>query len=96
MRHGRFRKLPVEIEAVRVSDVLDALTTPSRNFGTWPSWLASAYNAGKVGAGRDCLSVETDGHGIVRADREDWIIRGVNGELYPCRPDVFAKTYEEI
>jgi hypothetical protein len=24
----------------------------------------------------------------------DWIIRGVNGELYPCKPDIFEKTYE--
>lgn len=26
----------------------------------------------------------------------DWIIKGVNGELYPCKPDIFAKTYEEV
>jgi transcriptional regulator with XRE-family HTH domain len=32
--------------------------------------------------------------GTMRADNLDWIIRGVNGELYPCKPDVFEKTYE--
>jgi hypothetical protein len=26
----------------------------------------------------------------------DWIIRGVNGELYPCKPDIFEKTYEPV
>ena len=26
----------------------------------------------------------------------DWIIRGVNGELYPCKPDIFEKTYEAV
>ena len=26
----------------------------------------------------------------------DWIIKGVNGEFYPCRPDIFEKTYEKI
>lgn len=26
----------------------------------------------------------------------DWIIRGVNGEFYPCKPDIFARTYEEL
>lgn len=31
--------------------------------------------------------------GTMRADAGDWIIRGVNGEIYPCKPDVFAKTY---
>lgn len=32
--------------------------------------------------------------GKMRADLGDWIIRGVNGEFYPCKPDIFAKTYE--
>jgi len=26
----------------------------------------------------------------------DWIIKGVNGEFYPCKPDIFEKTYEEV
>lgn len=34
--------------------------------------------------------------GLMRADKGDWIIRGVNGEFYPCKPDIFAKTYEEV
>lgn len=32
--------------------------------------------------------------GIMRAETGDYIIKGVNGEFYPCKPDVFAKTYE--
>ncbi len=32
--------------------------------------------------------------GDMRADMDDWIIRGVMGELYPCKPDIFAATYE--
>lgn len=28
--------------------------------------------------------------------REDWIIKGIIGELYPCRPDIFTETYEEV
>jgi hypothetical protein len=34
--------------------------------------------------------------GSVVASNGDWIIRGVEGELYPCRSDIFEKTYEEI
>lgn len=34
--------------------------------------------------------------GVMRADVGDWVIRGVKGEFYPCKPDVFAATYEEI
>jgi hypothetical protein len=32
--------------------------------------------------------------GTMRADKGDWIIKGVNGEFYPCKPDIFEKTYE--
>lgn len=32
--------------------------------------------------------------GVHRADPNDWIIRGVRGEFYPCKPDIFAATYE--
>lgn len=39
------------------------------------------------------LEVETL-EGTMTADLGDWIIRGVQGELYPCKPDIFAATYE--
>jgi hypothetical protein len=32
--------------------------------------------------------------GVMTADRGDWIIRGVQGEFYPCKPDIFDATYE--
>jgi hypothetical protein len=32
--------------------------------------------------------------GVMRADVGDWIIRGVKGEFYPCKPDIFEETYE--
>lgn len=34
--------------------------------------------------------------GTMKADKGDWIIKGVKGELYPCKPDVFAMTYEKV
>ena len=34
--------------------------------------------------------------GVMRASPGDWIITGVNGEQYPCKPDIFDKTYEVI
>ncbi|MEN6401641.1 MAG: hypothetical protein ABFD94_06825 [Armatimonadia bacterium] len=34
--------------------------------------------------------------GPMRADPGDWIIRGVKGEFYPCKPDVFVATYEPV
>lgn len=34
--------------------------------------------------------------GIMTASPGDWIITGVNGEQYPCKPDIFEKTYEPV
>ena len=34
--------------------------------------------------------------GDMKANKGDWIIKGVNGELYPCKPDIFEKTYESV
>lgn len=34
--------------------------------------------------------------GVMQAKANDWIIKGVNGEFYPCKPDIFEKTYEPV
>lgn len=34
--------------------------------------------------------------GLITASKYDFIIKGVNGEFYPCKPDIFAKTYEKV
>ena len=34
--------------------------------------------------------------GDMRADVGDWIIKGVNDEFYPCKPDIFEKTYDKL
>lgn len=34
--------------------------------------------------------------GMMTASRGDWIIRGVKGEFYPCKPDIFKQTYEAV
>ena len=41
------------------------------------------------------LEIETL-EGIMYASPGDWIITGVNGEKYPCKPDIFEKTYEPV
>ena len=54
----------------------------------------SAYEAGR-GAPFFSLLIPTL-EGVMRADPYDYIIKGVNGEFYPCKPDVFEKTYSII
>ena len=41
------------------------------------------------------LTIETL-EGTMKANKGDWIIKGVKGELYPCKPDVFEETYEKV
>ena len=41
------------------------------------------------------LEIETL-EGTMKANKGDWIIRGVKGELYPCKPDVFDMTFEKV
>ena len=43
----------------------------------------------------DTLIIQTL-EGKMRADYGDWIIKGVAGEVYPCKPDIFEATYEPV
>lgn len=74
--------------------------------GEWPDWLHVAWNKprGSTGALQrvdmfaplpDLLETITlEGKQLVSWN--DWIIRGVKGELYPCKPDIFELTYEPV
>jgi hypothetical protein len=87
---SRFRKKAVVIDAWRV-----VAGRPQ------PEWLLAAMEKGLVrpsaagGAtdGSSTLDIHTL-EGVMRADLGDWIIRGVKGEVYPCKPDIFAATYD--
>ena len=82
----KFRKKPVVIEAWQNTD--DPKSPPL--------WLNDAWRDAKVqfaGGGRiDIHTLE----GTMRAELGDWIICGVKGELYPCKPDIFEATYEAV
>lgn len=92
----KFRKKPVVIEAFQ-------LTAESRRDNSeWPQWAHEAWNKGRFGA-LYCSEGIADGplfirtlEGEMRVDFGDWIIRGVKGELYPCKPDIFVATYEAV
>lgn len=102
-----FRKRPVVIEAVRFDGIEQVDDTPAAMFeGSFcppQEWLqeALAMHEAQIGAvfadydNGDVLKVHTL-EGDMIAQPGDWIIRGVNGELYPCKPDIFEKTYEAV
>lgn len=79
----KFRKKPVVVEAFQ--NAPNALA---------PVWFSNAYTQWRrASPGSDVILIKTL-EGEMRAERGDWIIRGVAGELYPCKPDIFAATYE--
>lgn len=91
----KYRKKPVVIEAFQIG---------SDRF--YPDWLHNAVTKNTVITYADPAS---DGwkepffacdiktlEGVMHASRGDYIIKGVKGELYPCKPDIFELTYEVL
>jgi hypothetical protein len=87
----QFRKKPVVIEAMRWSghnlrEIIDFTGLhPSADKWTWEE-----YEAVVAEKGLKIFTME----GPLMAAVGDYIIKGVKGEFYPCKPDIFAATYE--
>lgn len=81
----RYRKKPVVIDAYH-HDLQNEI----------PDWLLDVNRADRVVFQSDNTIAIPTREGVMRADIGDWIIRGVKGELYPCKPDIFAATYEPV
>lgn len=81
---ARFRKKPVVIDAVRFDG-------SARSSNLILEWIGT--NGQQARNFRGKLIIDTL-EGSMSADMGDWIIRGVQGEFYPCKPDIFTATYE--
>jgi hypothetical protein len=78
---GHYRKKPVVVEAVQFT---------GQNFeeiGEFTKELAKKI--------ADVGAIETL-EGVMTFHPGDWIIKGVKGEFYPCKPDIFEATYEQV
>jgi hypothetical protein len=91
----KFRKKPVVIEAVQFTPAAPLSLDKA------PTWLVQAVFSGSVcyhqrgSLPLPYLTIQTL-EGKMRADVGDWIIQGVKGEIYPCKPDIFDATYEAV
>jgi hypothetical protein len=81
-----YRKKPVVIEARQLTDDL-------ANHAAIAAWIEGGGGHAEIPFIEPCLYIETL-EGRMRADLGDWIIRGVQGEFYPCKPEIFEATYE--
>lgn len=95
MMSNKYRKKPVIIEAFQM--------TKERHESNvdWPEWLHRAWNFASDETGAVYV-VATEGfyvatlEGAMKINVDDYIIRGIKGELYPCKPDIFRATYEPV
>lgn len=85
----RYRKKPVVIEAV-------LLIEWDRDRNSAPVWFTEALVSGVLShhPTKDGLIVKTLEGDHFASIEDDWLIRGVKGELYPCKSDIFELTYE--
>jgi hypothetical protein len=91
-----FRKRPVIVEAWQ-NYTGDAAIDGRAGLATRePTWLTDSMRAGVVVPGPDHSFLILTLEGQMRCGVGDWIIRGVKAELYPCKPDIFAATYEAV
>lgn len=85
----KFRKKPVVIDAFKWTGGPDQEEDPE--------WIVDAIKCGDVvlyPVGDTCRMEIKTLEGFMTARPGDYIIRGVKGEIYPCKPDIFAATYE--
>ena len=85
---AKYRKKPVVIEAFLHTE--DSTVTQEIAL-----WVVEAFKSGTLYDDGAALMVKTL-EGPLRVSDGDWIIRGIKGELYPCKPDIFAATYEAV
>lgn len=83
----RYRKKPVVIDAVRF--------TGDDSHAALDDLVATAHRDCAVTFVEDRLEIHTL-EGIMLATAGDYIIRGIKGELYPCKPEIFEATYEAV
>lgn len=90
----RYRKKPVVIEAVEYAGKGNL---HARYKGQVPKWMWDAFRSGVLEPtnGTDPLIIHTL-EGDMTLEPGAWLIRGVKGELYACRDDIFQATYEPV
>ena len=88
----QYRKKPVVIEAVPVKEVIFQIEHNTMK----EDWVEEGCASGTIIYELPGLVSVKTLEGTMAANREDWLIQGVKGEIYPCKPDIFEETYEAV
>lgn len=104
---GRYRKRPVVIEAVQLTwqtwnEVCELIEDEIDVNGGWVDPTSGQFTQDNTPPPNLSLDDAEIGllirtlEGDMLARQDDWIIKGVQGEFYPCKPDIFEATYEPV
>jgi len=88
----RYRKKPVVVEAIRFDGTEESINT-IREWASGAGLSVLRPRGGDRASFHALLEIPTL-EGDMRAQPGDWIIKGVKGEFYPCKPEIFEATYE--
>ena len=91
----KFRKKPVVIEAIQFTNEVAISVLIDKEKGPFGLSVGGNYHPERREIYAAWIIVKTL-EGNMRADIGDWIIKGVKGEFYPCKPDIFEDTYEAV
>lgn len=89
----KFRKKPVVIEARQLTN--DAFWDVYRWVDLTGNVVEWCWDKPEIPFAERFLKIGTL-EGNMKAQENDWIIKGVQGEFYPCKPDIFEATYEKV
>jgi len=87
----KYRKKPIVVEAFQWTGGPDQTEDPE--------WICEAIRRKRarfIYIGKQCHFLIVTPEGTMEASQGDYIIRGVNSEIYPCKPDIFEKTYDRV
>ena len=89
---AKYRKKPVIIEAWKVRELLNLA---AHDFWKLPDRIREAYDKVEVVFAAAAIHINTL-EGTMIAEQDDFVIQGVQNELYPCKPAIFEATYEPV
>lgn len=87
----KYRKKPVVIEAIQFNGLDDYL-----KIFDWIEASDNTLSASELVEFRTPIMLVNTLEGTMAANKGDYIIKGINGEFYPCKPDIFEKTYDVV
>lgn len=89
----RYRKKTFAVEAVQFLGFKEGFA----DFSERENWVVTAILEDRIGffGEPNTLDIRTP-EGVMRCDKGDYIIKGIQGELYPCKPDIFEASYDVV